>query len=409
MKRVTMHFMYEIRKASEEDRESTVHMLTVALSEVEGFEESWIESWEKYWNRPENEDWAVVATMDGKVISNVAYFANEFNVIKGSPIRYGGVWAVATDKVHRRKGLLKNLLTNAFRDMKDKGIVLSILNPSTYDGAQIAYEKCGYVLAESRVKHNIPPNILVNVEGPEDIDVKELEDDERKTISELERSMVRFGSRAFTWQFFYSSAIQSGNFFLFERESEPVGCVKLTIDKTDSDNILRVSFAYFKSFEVLPSIINLIAKNSTNATTIEWSCSPQIPIELYVHNIHKINTKVAGSMMMRVVNFENLCNSIRVTENATDDLVLKIIDKYCPWNTGTYKLAVSNSKLKAERIDEHENPDVTLDSKQLSRVVCGLTPKHVLQQLGVISCSPETAMNLDAIFPYDEFYSNFRF
>ena len=146
--------MYEIRDAHEEDRESVVQVLSRALGSLETFREEWVESWRQYWNRPEYEDWAYVATYKGRVIGNLSFAANDgFNRIRGAPQRFGAVWAVGVEVEHRRKGLLKGLFKSAFPHMKEEGIVLSILDPSPYDGAQFAYEKCGYALAERRLSH----------------------------------------------------------------------------------------------------------------------------------------------------------------------------------------------------------------------------------------------------------------
>ncbi|KYK30517.1 MAG: sterol carrier protein domain-containing protein [Theionarchaea archaeon] len=113
--------------------------------------------------------------------------------------------------------------------------------------------------------------------------------------------------------------------------------------------------------------------------------------------------------MMRVVNFEGYCRSIRVPEQAEEELILDLNDTQCPWNVGTYRLNSLEGVLDVERIDEIGSVEITLSPLQLSNVVCGLTPPSVLQELGMISCSPETAKKLDAIFPVDSFTSYFRF
>lgn len=210
--------MYEIREAREEDRDSVVQVLSRALRPLETFGEGWVESWRQYWNRPENEDWAYVATYNGRVVANVSFAANDrFNSIRGNPVRFGGVWAVGTELEHRRKGLLKALFKNAFPSMREKGIVLSILDPSPYFGAQIAYEKCGYSVAENRVTHEFPPSALRPTKGKQDITVRELDPDEYRKISELEFTMCRYGFRVFSWPAMFIQGIKSGHFYILEQ------------------------------------------------------------------------------------------------------------------------------------------------------------------------------------------------
>ncbi|MCK5239566.1 MAG: hypothetical protein KAR33_08475, partial [Candidatus Thorarchaeota archaeon] len=75
--------MYEIREAREEDREQTVDMLVRVFKEIESFEEVWVESWKNYMNKPEHEDWDYIATHNGDVVANLAFFANSHNLIRG--------------------------------------------------------------------------------------------------------------------------------------------------------------------------------------------------------------------------------------------------------------------------------------------------------------------------------------
>lgn len=406
-----MNTGYEIREAREEDRDSVVQVLSRALGPLESFTEEWVESWRRYWFRPEHEDWAYVATYKGRVVANISFFANDFNTIRGNRLRFGGVWAVGTEYEHRRKGLLKGLFDKAFPRMKEEGIVLSILDPSPYEGAQIAYEKCGYAIAESRVDHEFSPDALRQTEGQKNITVRELKDtNEARKISELEVTMGRYGSRVFN--FFlttYIQEIRSGHFYILEQDFKPVGCVKLSSRESSNGSVLKVSRTYFKSGNVLPSIIALIAQNSNEVVKIEWDCEPQIPLRDYIQNIHKIKTQYTGTMMMRVVDFEKYLASIQVPEHAEGNLVVALHDIQCPWNEGSYRLDFSQGVLDIDRIDGNSNAHITLNPFQLSRVIGGLTFPSVLQQLGIVMCSPETAKNLDALFPADCFVSYCRF
>jgi len=402
--------MYKIRKAREEDRDSVVQVLSKALGPLETFREEWVESWRQYWNRPEYEDWAYVATYNGRVVANLSFAANDkFNNIRGNPVRFGAVWAVGTELEHRRKGLLKGLFNKAFPRMREKGIVLSILDPSPYFGAQIAYEKCGYALAENRVRHVFSPDALRLTRGNQDITVRELDDpDECRKISELELSMCRYGSRVFSWPTMFVQEIKSGHFYILEQGSTPVGCVKFSF-RSDDDGTLSVSMTYFGSNDVLPSIIELIVKNAEKVQRVEWNCDPQIPVRYYFHTIHRLKTHLTGTMMMRVIDFEGYCRSIQVPEKVEEEIILGLTDTQCPWNQGVYKLNSFKGVLNTERIDENSNVEITLDPFQLSQVISGLIPPGVLQELGIISCSLKTAKKLDAIFPADSFMSYFRF
>ncbi len=407
--------MYEIREGREEDRDSVVDLLTKIFRPIETFQEEWIYGWREFWNRPASKNWAFVATHMGRVVANLSFFTSNVNRIRANPMCFAGVWAVGTELEHRRQGLLKGLLQRAFSVMNEQSIILSILDPSPYQGAQIAYEKCGYAVAEHRVKHNFSPNALRLLEGNSDITVRKLKNaEEYRKVADLELGMSRYGSRVFmrawhAWPVICEYAIKNGQISLFERGSEPVGCANCSIIRSNDDLTLHVSMTYYKSYDVLPSIIALISELSGNVTHVEWICEPQIPIQDFFQNIHRLETQSIGTMMMRVINFEDYCKSIQVPEQTENKLILKLTDSHCPWNEGVYQLDAGNGNLEIRRENDTQKADFTLTAFQLSKVIGGLIPPSILQELGIITCSPETARTLEAIFPTDSFLSYPRF
>ena len=402
--------MYEIRTGREEDRIPVVELLTKVFRPIERFQEEWVDGWREFWNRPKFKNWAFVATHKGRVVANLSFFENNVNSIRGKPMRFGGVWAVGTELEHRRQGLLKGLFQQAFPVMNEHGMALSILEPSPYQGAQIAYEKCGYAVAERRVKHDFPPRALKTPEVNPDITVRKLKNaEEHRRVVDLERGMSRFGSRIFTWPSVFEETIENGQLFLLERGSEPVGCAKCSIIRTNDESTLHVAMTYFKSYEVLPLLIRLINRLSANVTNVEWICDPQIPVQEFIQNVHILKTESIGTMMLRIVNFEGYCRSIQVPEPTEGRLILKLTDSLCPWNEGIYQLNAGKGKLEVDRRNHEQGIELTLTPFQLSKVIGGLLSPSKLQELGLITCSPETARMLEAIFSTDSFLSYVRF
>lgn len=402
--------MYEIREAKEEDREQTVDMLVRVFKEIDGFEEGWIESWKNYMNRPEYEDWDYIATHNGKVVANMAFFANSNNSIRGGAVRFGGVWAVATDTEHRRKGLFRGLYEQVFRSMKEKKITLSILEPSFHEAAQAAYEKVGYEVVEKRVHHEFTLSSLRPLKTSKRITTRLLSDEnESKVIAEIEKSMARFGSTVFTWPGFLIGGIKAGNFYIFEKDGKPVGCVNLGfVDRATGKDVYMMN-AYFTSNEVIPSILELVSQKAPDAAKVIWNCTPQIPVRALFQHAKSLHTKVEGEMMIRVIDFEGYCKSIKVSEKTSESLIVRLIDKYCPWNDGTYRIECNKGTLTVERIEDTTTPNLTLTPNELSRIVGGVESSSALLELGLIKCEPEDAKKLDTLFPQDSFISYFRF
>jgi predicted acetyltransferase len=293
--------------------------------------------------------------------------------------------------------------------MREEGLYLSVLDPFYAP----FYEKFGYALAEDRYQHTIPSQEFRLIEPNPEISVKELEDSsETQTVLKVERTMARFGSRAFHTSRSLSRYIKENHFHVLERGKTPVGAVKFHFKGHELENEYRLNLEVFlcafTSWDVFPSIMRLVAQYATNVKTVTWyGCDPQIPIRQYLKDLWKIRSERKGSMMMRIIDFERYCPQITLEETASQAVVMKIKDEYCPWNEGTYLVKPEGGQLSAEKTSD--SPEITLDALQLSKVVSGLTPATLLHELGEIQCSRDTAERLAAIWPADIFITYQRF
>lgn len=398
--------MVEIREAREEDRESAARVLWRAFEALESLENIQKSDWFKNWHQPQMSDWAYVAVDNDKVVSNLCFFVTDNDVIRGNPVMFSGVWAVATEPHYRRRGLVRRLFDISFPKMREEGAVLSIIDPFY----RPFYEKFGYALAEKRLKHVFTRQQLKRVAGPSDITSHEAmdKDDIDKAI-EVEKSMARFGSRFFVPRRIWEDAMKRGNLHILERESEPVGTVGFTFrkpDRTGHGLDLQIGLTRYKTDDAFLSILDLVYNYIPNVQTITWWTDAEVPLRHFFleHNAETYNT---GSMMMRVIDIEGYCQSIRIPEQAVEGVTIEIKDNQCPWNSGVYTLMPEEGRLVANRVDRAS--DITLNEFQLSQVISGVTPATMLRAFGEIQCTNHTASKLETIFPVDIFLSYLRF
>ncbi|MFX1482254.1 MAG: enhanced intracellular survival protein Eis [Promethearchaeota archaeon] len=401
--------MIEIREGREEDRASVARVLWKAFEVTRDFEDILKEDWiSKRWNNQEEKSIAYVAVDDGKVVANISFFitSEEEQLIRGAPVRFSGVWGVATDGAYRRKGLIRKLFDISFPRMHEEGVSLSILDPFY----RPFYEKFSYALAEKRVKHIFTRDQIRFGNARDDISVREAKDpQDREVIYQIERTMTRFGSRFFAGDATLEYHMKNGFMHILEDKKGPVGCVWFNFTKPQSNqpNELAVSITRYTSDDVFPSIVELVRNYAANVSKITWWTDAEVPVRHYFTDIYRTESHLIGSMMMRVIDFEQYCKSIRIPE-ATDGIVtVELNDDQCPWNTGVYDLVADNGNLRAEETDS--KPDISLTAFQLSELIGGLTSPSLLRSLHEISCDAETARKLDGMFPEDTFVSYIRF
>ncbi|MHA1862200.1 MAG: GNAT family N-acetyltransferase, partial [Candidatus Thorarchaeota archaeon] len=219
--------MIQFREGRDEDRPSLARVLWKTFEANKTLEDVEKESWLTKWNQPQDSDWAYVAVDGDKVVANLSFFTSDENnnVIRGRPIRFAGVWAVATDPLYRKQGLIRSLFKEAFPRMKKEGAVLSILDPFY----RTFYEKFDYALGENRAKHVFKKEDLRVGKTRSDVTIRELTGPEDiPKIIEMEKSMVRFGSRFLGFKSMLEDAIKKGNFFVLENENELLGTVRFS-------------------------------------------------------------------------------------------------------------------------------------------------------------------------------------
>jgi predicted acetyltransferase len=397
--------MVELREACEVDRESVARVLWRAFEASENFEDVQKQDWLKNWHQPQNRDWAYVAVDNNKVVSNLSFFVTDDNVIRGNPIMFGGVWAVATEPHYRRRGLVKGLFDLSFDKMHKEGAVLSILDPFY----RPFYEQFGYALAEKRAKHVFSRQQLKYVKGPSDITSYEATDStDIEKAKKVEKTMVRFGSRFFMFERTWMEVMKRGNLYILEKNSEPVGTVSFAFQKPPTGHgfNLQVGVTRYISDDVLPSILELVYNCVPNVETITWWTDAEVPLRHFFLD-HNAETFQIGSMMMRVIDIEGYCKSVKIPKLADDEVTIELNDSQCPWNSGVYTLTPMNGTLIAEQVSK--TPDIVLSEFQLSKMISGVSPATQLRAFREIGCSKGTASRLEAIFPADTFFSYVRF
>ncbi|NHJ14298.1 MAG: GNAT family N-acetyltransferase [Candidatus Thorarchaeota archaeon] len=396
---------FEIREGQKDDRDSLTRVLWKAFDVARSYEEFCKEEWIDRWNDTKNGEYGFVAVEDGGVRANLAFRDHCENMIRGKPIRFGAVWAVATEPHYRRKGMVRELFRVSFPRMRELGIGLSILDPFDIP----FYEQFGYALAERFVSHEFTHDIIRKTHRLDDIKAREVEDvAEWSKVAKVQNTLSRFGSRVFPPRHMLEYMIRQNHLYLFERGSEPVGVAKFAFDRDDKGFNLSVWLVTsFVSLDVFPSIVNLIANQASNVKKISWWCDEAYPVKHFIANHRELTTKAIGSMMMRVVDLEKYCLDTSIPENCTESVVIELKDDLCPWNNDTFELVPESGSLAAHRVKK--TPEVRLTSLLLSRIISGLTPARMLLELGELDCPGDVAAKLECLFPADSFMSYWRF
>jgi predicted acetyltransferase len=107
-------------------------------------------------------DWTTCGFVDGEMVATMGTFP--FTVrLNGAPVKMGGVTAVGTLPSHRRRGLLRKIMHEGFRQMREREQYIAILWASM--GA--IYQRFGYGLMSTQVEYSFDPRYVALESGPE--------------------------------------------------------------------------------------------------------------------------------------------------------------------------------------------------------------------------------------------------
>ncbi len=320
--------------------------------------------------------------------------------IRGVTMPLAGVGDVATEPHRRSEGLVRSLFKAGYRDMKDEGEVVTLLHPFVME----FYEKLGYATIHECPAYNIEGKNFHKITMPEGITVRELHNPhEAGTLLELQKSMARFGSRVFSTLHYLELAIEKGNCYLFERDGNPIGWVKIYVYCSSKGWHVGSLYMAYEDDEALRAIMSISRAYAQqyNQMPFKLHACPETPILDFTKDRFAVKIERYGAFQMRIIDFKRFCELIQIPEDAKETVVIQINDPLCEWNCGSWKLIPKDGNLRVEKTDSPV--DIIVDDLMLSRLVSGLSTPIKLHIAGRLDCSRKTAERLETIFPEDHF------
>ncbi|SDY08209.1 Predicted acetyltransferase [Evansella caseinilytica] len=274
----------------------------------------------------------LVAEEDGQILSRVVVFPLQVYV-HGRKIMMGGVSGVATWPEHRRGGLVKELLYESLKEMKEKGQLLSFLAPFSIP----FYRKFGWELfAEvqkiSLTKEQLPerkktPGYVKRVEKDSSL----LDTVYHQWATRFNGTLVRdkhWWKRLFLRSkkrhvaVYYSESGEAKGYLIYEVKSQSMTVAELIwLDNESRDGLLT-----------------FIANHDSMITKAEITTTLNDGLPFILPD-PKVERQLTSYFMARIVDVKAFLEKVpfRISEGDST-VVLHVSDKFCQWNDGTYFL-----------------------------------------------------------------------
>lgn len=358
--------------------------------------------WEEYFDSGKNPlldpEQVHVVEEDGEVRASATVLPMEAYV-DGAPRPMGGVSAVMVHPAYRRRGYAGGLMRAALRDMRERGVALSMLSPF----AHAFYRSFGYELATEAIEYDLKPTDLPT--SPLQSHLRAYREEDLPRLTELLENEaaghpVCVRRRKERWRRISTAGAREPNargneIVVYERDGVDGYLVyKMSGAREDKEpeRVLDASELVARTPEARAALVSFMAALDPLAFGVRYSTSRGVPLHPHLRSSY-VSAKVEPSQMLRLVNVEGALGYL--SRSVDEPFVLEVTDDAIPENAGEYTVGNGEVTRGAEAED-----GVALDVRQLAQLYAGYLPARQLARHGLVPASSDGALAaLEAMFP----------
>ncbi|WP_435063291.1 GNAT family N-acetyltransferase [Halobaculum sp. EA56] len=336
--------------------------------------------------------------------------------IRGEFCPVAGVSAVASPPEYRRRGLVRELLTDLHRECRDEGIPLAALWPFEFP----FYRRLGYARVNDYTRTVVPVDALDGACADPAGEFERLSADDWERLDDvyaewatgplgLDRTEGWWRRRVFeSWgtdPYVYgwrADADVGGS-----GEADDLrGYLVYTIEDGDEDGrSMEVSELAFRDREARGQLLRFCRNHDSQVERVRLVGPPDVHLLDELDDPRAAETERRAGPMARVVDVAGALETIDYPRAAEGAVTVDVTDDTCPWNDGTYRLRVADGHGRVDAVRDGADAAVSLDVGALTRLVVGSHGVDRLVELGDVTVvDGTTRRTLAAAFPPAEPY-----
>src|ERR671921_2637936 len=378
----------ELRRYREGDMDA---LARVGVAAFGGSASDWEENFDTSLNARLDLEQIHVIEEDREVRASTTVLPLE-SFVNGEPRPMGGISAVMVHPAYRRRGYAGKLMSAALRDMRERGVSLSLLSPF----AHAFYRMFGYELATEAIEYRLKPADLPT--SPEQTHLRAHQDKDLSSLMDLfeaEAKGHRLCVRRSEGHWKKSLSKKGTDVAVYDRNGEVEGYI---LDKIsgwqdrDPRRTLSVEEIVAATLRAREALFSFMAGLDPLVYGIKLYTPRGEPLHPYLRSSY-VDAKIEPDQMLRLVDVETALGYLgRMPESP---LVLDISDDVIPENSGEYTVADGQVARGAEA-----GESVSLDVRQLAQLYAGYLPARDLARHGLVKASsPEALDLLEELFP----------
>jgi len=328
----------------------------------------------------------------GRLVSVLSISSFE-SYIRGKVLPLSGIGGVATLPEYRGKKYVHDLLSEAIKISKEKGMVFSALYPFSFG----FYRNFGWELAGFRRRYKIETDNLPKF--PEVENVKKISLADWKTVKNIyEKFACQFTGPLKRTEERWESVIfgtKDLTYLYVWEDKEREGYVLYTIERTPVNRIV-VKEMISLSTSAYKGLLGLFSRQSMSIQEVEWTTPLEDDLNFILPN-PRVNCQIEPTFMLRIIDLEKAIKKLPFPMEVKEKIKIKVIDPNANWNDGIWKLEIKDGK---GNIEKSEDWDISLNITTLCQIISGILSPQKAYKLKTIDVkNTESLEKLERIFP----------
>lgn len=321
--------------------------------------------------------------------------------MNGKPAAIQGVTAVGTEPEFRRRGIVRQLITDLLHRAHKEGQVASILLASR--GA--IYQRFGYGLASTAAGYEFDPTKAV-LQDPfrDEGHIERLSKvDAQPILSEVFRRYARprnvFAARAdVVWERLLSDAAKDHAYIAvhYNNDGKPDGYAVYKTEWKGNGQTMQITDLAWENISAWKSLWQYLCSHDL-VEKVTWMDVPEDdPALAVLLEPRCLNRKTWDGLWLRPVNVGPMLEARGYQSNGTINIDVTN-DTICSWNNGTWCLTVEGGEATVQ--STKNKADLRLNPDTLGSLVSGHFSATQLERAGrLAAANPEQLALADSLF-----------
>lgn len=336
-------------------------------------------------------EWTTCAFVEGQLVSSLAGFPFRMR-FNGAPAEVAGLTAVGTLPQYRRRGLLRQTITQSFREQRERGQSMAILWAS-FGGI---YHRFGYGPASNVVRYEFDPRWAGLHAGLESHGTVSMTTDRETALPTMKaiyrkhsspRNLMLHRAEA-SWSFGVCRALDKKHRTHIatyrNADGEPTGHLVYQIENQDRPPPQqRLDVCDFIALDADAHIglwQHLLAHDLVYQVRM-GPISEDDPSPLLVQEASKLGRRVGEGVFLRVVDAERALGLRPYGERGRLAIEVRR-DPFCDWNEGIFEIEADGDERRVKR--SSGVPDLTLPPRSLASLLAGHSSASQLARAGLL-------------------------